>query len=201
MEARSLIHFAVWGGADQRGALHRTKGRAGLPSTLKGWTCLTFKLQSLSDLLGQHTHFTGWESRCKNEWGSDLSKATLMIQKRWLPNMPASSPPDPSHKSLPQAPALIPLARLSLPSTLSSNPPLRPLKPHSVTHGAIPRLIWNFFIGGGALFGSIQGVLTPTLDELLPLESALERPMRHFHFNHRLRNDTAKGQAFECIWG
>lgn len=113
MEARSLIHFAVWGGADQRGALHRTKGRAGLPSTLKGWTCLTFKLQSLSDLLGQHTHFTGWESRCKNEWGSDLSKATLMIQKRWLPNMPASSPPDPSHKSLPQAPALIPLARLS----------------------------------------------------------------------------------------
>lgn len=55
-EPRSLcrVGWGRAGRADWKGALHQTEGRAGLPSTLKGWTCLTFELQSLLDLLGQH---------------------------------------------------------------------------------------------------------------------------------------------------
>lgn len=56
-------------------------------------------------------------------------------------------------------------------------------------------------MGWGALFRPIQGALTPTPDELLLLEGALELSQVHWHFSHGLHKDTAKGQAFECIWG
>lgn len=126
-----------------------------------------------------------------------------MIQKKWLPNKPVSSLPDPLSR-IPARSLCSDTPGTPVPAQqVSSHPALRPLKPHSVTHGAISRLMWNFLLaaGRGALLGPTQGVLIPTADDLLLLESALERPTRHCHLDHRSSKDTTKGRAFKCIRG
>lgn len=84
-----------------------------------------FKLPSPSDLLGQHPHFTGREGGSRGE--SDSPKATLMIQKSWLQNVPVSSLPD----SLPQIPAISPC--FDTPGTpVPAQHPVLQLTPHTI---------------------------------------------------------------------